>query len=93
MGSKVISLILLLCVALLLPFGCSQRVSTDEYYIKEWVRKTFGSDAEVTITAQLQSSFADVNLYRGVILKGDKKIDGIFYFNTKDKTVNFSEIQ
>jgi hypothetical protein len=41
----------------------------------------------------LNSSITDVNLYRGVISTAGKELDGIIYFNTKDKSVNFSEIQ
>lgn len=93
MGYKVISLILLSCFMLILPLGCSQQAKTDEYYINEWVKQTYGLDAKVTITAQLNSSITDVNLYRGVISTAGKELDGIFYFNTKDKSVNFSEIQ
>ena len=93
MGNKIVSLILLICFVLILSSGCSQKNKTDEDYIREWVQKKFGSDAKVIITTQLQSSFADTNLYRGVISKENKEIDGIFYFNKKDKTVNFSEIQ
>ena len=93
MGYKVVSLILLVCFMLILPLGGSQQEKAEEYYISEWVKKTYGQDARVTITAQLNSSFADINLYRGVISTANGEMDGIFYFNTKDKSVNFSEIQ
>lgn len=76
-----------------LPFGCAQKVKTDEDYIKEWVQKTYGLQATVTITAQLQSSLPKINLYRGVITVEGKDMDGIFSVNTEDKTVNFSQIQ
>jgi len=93
MGSKVISLILLFLLMISLPFGCAQKVKTDEDYIKEWVQKTYGLQATVTITAQLQSSLPKINLYRGVITVEGKDMDGIFSVNTEDKTVNFFQIQ
>jgi len=93
MGSKVVSLILLFLLMISLPFGCAQKVKTDEDYIKEWVQKTYGLQATVTITAQLQSSLPKINLYRGVITVEGKDMDGIFSVNTEDKTVNFSQIQ
>lgn len=93
MGSKVISLILLFLLMISLPFGCAQKVKTDEDYIKEWAQKTYGNQAIVTITAKLQSTIQGINLYRGVITVDGENMDGIFSIEIESKTVSFSQIQ
>jgi len=94
MGKRKTALIFLLTIICLVCITCAtKQVKTNEDYVADWVKNTYGSSSSVSITSTVDSSLSDRIIYRGYIINGDKKLDGLFFFNPTNHAVTFTEIK
>ena len=94
MGKRKTAVIFLLIFICILCITCtSNKIKTDEDYITDWVKRTYGSASTVSITSTVDSSLSDRIVYRGYIVNGDKKLEGIFFYNETNHEVAFTEIK
>jgi len=93
MGKRKTVVVFLLIILCILCITCkTNKVKTDEDYITEWVKKTYGSASTVSITSTVDSSLSDRIVYRGYIVSGDKKLEGIFFYNPTNHEAAFTVI-
>jgi hypothetical protein len=93
MGTKkVITFLLLFLICFAFAACSANKTKTDDSYINDWVKKAYGVNAKAGITATMDSSLKDRTIYRGYIVNGTQRLEGLFFFNPLNKTVTFTEI-
>jgi hypothetical protein len=86
---------LLILLSLLLVsfhgFACISKENPSHTAIREWVKKEYGLSAKVELSGELQVSMPEIQTFRGGIIIGKERKEGIFFYNQETKSVYFTQ--
>ena len=89
---KTIAIIFLL-INLVSFTGCIKKTEgANLLLIESWVKKNYSIEAKITLSRPLEVSFPGITAYRGSINWEGKQLDGIFFLNKKDQSIQFYDV-
>ena len=72
-------------------FGCISKEDPSHTAIREWVKKEYGLSAKVELSGKLQVSMPEIQTFRGGIIIGKERKEGVFFYNQETKSVYFTQ--